>query len=236
LSVLMAMATDAVTLEAKLAFLRRPESYPERPRRVEAIETHMSWVFLTEERAYKLKKPVRHQRLDFSTLPLRRHHCEAEMRLNPRLAPQVYLGLVALTMDADGTLHLDGPGRTIDWLVAMRRLPRDRMLDRALAGRTASRMDIERVATVLAEFYRDALPTEITADDYRRHLAEEVDESRARLLATGAGLPRPLVERVLGRQSAYLENEAAALERRVAERARDSHEPARRVRIVRIFL
>jgi aminoglycoside phosphotransferase family enzyme len=212
------MSEDSVGLDAKLAFLRRPDGYPERPLRVEAIETHMSWVFLTESRAYKLKKPVRHAGLDFSSLALRRRHCEAEMRLNPRLAPLVYLGLVALTLDAAGAMHLDGPGRTIEWLVTMRRLPPHRMLDRAVRDRTATRVDIERVATLLAEFYRDAPSIETSPDDYRRHLADEIAESRSRLLETGAGLPRQLIERVLRRQSAYLEGEAAMIDKRIADR------------------
>jgi uncharacterized protein len=216
--VMPALSPDAVGLAAKLAFLRRPESYPERPHTVEAIETHMSWVFLTESRAYKLKKPVRHDGLDFSSLALRRGHCEAEMQLNPRLAPQVYLGLVALTLDASGAMHLDGPGRTIEWLVSMRRMPPHRMLDHMVRERTASRVDVERVATLLAEFYRDAEPVGMTADEYRRYLADEIAESRVRLLAPGAGLPRPLVERVLQRQSAYLERQAAVIDRRVADR------------------
>ena len=215
--VMTTLAPDAVGLAAKLAFLRRPDSYPERPRAVEAIETHMSWVFLTEDRAYTLKKPVRHAGLDFSSLTLRRGHCEAEMRLNPRLAPQVYLGLVALTLDASGAMHLDGPGRTIEWLVAMRRLPPHRMLDRAVRERTASRIDVERAATLLAEFYRDAAPIEMAAADYRRHIADEIAESRAQLLAPGAGLPRQLVERILRRQCDWLESGGALLDRRAAE-------------------
>ena len=72
-------------IEAKVAFLRRPEAYAEKPRSVEVVETHMSWVFLTERHAYKLKKPVRYDSLDFSTPELRRRDCEAEVRLNRRL-------------------------------------------------------------------------------------------------------------------------------------------------------
>jgi hypothetical protein len=64
-----------ITLEAKIEFLKRPESYPDRPHKVEALETHMSWVFLTENYAYKLKKPVRYEFLDFSTVDARHHDC-----------------------------------------------------------------------------------------------------------------------------------------------------------------
>jgi hypothetical protein len=89
-------ALPRVGLEQKIAFLRWPASYPEAPPAVEAIETHMSWAFLTRERVYKLKKPVRYDYLDFSTVKLRRRNCRREVRLNRRLAPGVYLGVVAL--------------------------------------------------------------------------------------------------------------------------------------------
>ncbi|HEB77603.1 MAG TPA: hypothetical protein ENI90_03630, partial [Methylothermaceae bacterium] len=91
------MAID-VPLAAKLAFLRDPSSYPDQPARVEAIETHMAWVFLTDRFAYKLKKPVRYPYLDFSTLAAREFYCHEEVRLNQRLAPGVYLGVAALNL------------------------------------------------------------------------------------------------------------------------------------------
>ena len=80
---------QAASLETKLDFLGRPAAYPEAPSRVEAVETHMSWVFLTDTHAYKLKKPVRYDYLDFSTVEARRLDCEAEVRLNRRLAADV---------------------------------------------------------------------------------------------------------------------------------------------------
>ena len=77
-------------IEQKIAFLSRPETYPEPTQRVETKETHMSWVFLTDTQAWKLKKPVRYDFLDFSTLEARRRDCEEELRLNRRLAADVY--------------------------------------------------------------------------------------------------------------------------------------------------
>ena len=76
-------------LDVKLGFLARPDTYPEEPSHVEAVETHMSWVFLTDTHAYKLKKPVRYAYLDFSTAEARRLDCELEVRLNLAIARQV---------------------------------------------------------------------------------------------------------------------------------------------------
>ncbi|NUB11534.1 hypothetical protein GAY28_01700 [Azospirillum brasilense] len=83
-----------VPLDAKVAFLRKPDAYPDRPSRVETIETHLSWVFLTERYAYKLKKPMPLPHVDFTSLTTRRRNCLTEMRLNRRLAPDVHLGVV----------------------------------------------------------------------------------------------------------------------------------------------
>jgi aminoglycoside phosphotransferase family enzyme len=102
-----------VELSAKLSFLRRTSSYPEGTKRVEAIETHMSWVFLTDRFAYKLKKPVRLPFLDFVALTARKLACEDSIRLNRRLAPGVYLGVVPLCVDADGVLHHGSGGEHI---------------------------------------------------------------------------------------------------------------------------
>ena len=77
-----------VPLSEKLRFLRRPEGYPERPAQIEVKESHMSWVFLTQAHAYKLKKPVRYSYLDYSTIAARRDNCAAEVRLNAASRPK----------------------------------------------------------------------------------------------------------------------------------------------------
>ena len=118
-----------IPLETKVAFLRRAASFPEQTAQVEAVETHMSWVFLTERHAYKLKKPVRTPFLDFSSIASRRRHCEAEVSLNRRLARGVYLDTVRLAADPAGKLQLGGKARVVDWLVKMRRLPAPVRLD-----------------------------------------------------------------------------------------------------------
>ena len=83
-----------ISLEEKLAFLHNPSCYPQCVFKIETIETHMSWVFLTDENAYKLKKPVRHDIFDFRSIEARKHFCEEEVRLNRRLAEDVYLAVL----------------------------------------------------------------------------------------------------------------------------------------------
>src|SRR5574341_2429097 len=132
-------------IREKVAFLSKPESYPAPTRTVETKETHMSWVFLTDTQAWKLKKPVRLDYLDFSDPEARRRNCEQEVRLNRRLAPEVYLGIAPLILDRQGKMRLEGEGEPIDWLVVMRRLPAARLLDRAIADQTVSEADARKV-------------------------------------------------------------------------------------------
>jgi len=118
----------------------------------EPIETYTHWVFLTNDRAYKVKRPVRFPFLDYSTLERRRHLCEEEVRLNRRLAPEVYRRVAVLT--ADG--RVDGDGEPVEYAVEMERLPQGRMLDRLLADDAVPPADVEHIADVLARFHREA--------------------------------------------------------------------------------
>ena len=118
------IANDATnSLKEKIDFLSRPSSY-HKVTTVEVLETHMSWVFLTDKYVYKLKKPVTYPFLDFSTLQARRKYCMEEIRVNKLLAGDTYLGVVALK-SFRGELQLDGKGEPIDYLVKMKRLHRE---------------------------------------------------------------------------------------------------------------
>jgi aminoglycoside phosphotransferase family enzyme len=166
---------------AKVALLQRPETYPEDPGRLETVETHMSWVFLTERHAYKLKKPVRYEYLDFSTLASRRKNCEEELRLNQRLAPGVYLAVVPLAVDARGNARLEGAGEILDWLVKMRRLPADRMLDNLIRRQAVSEAEVRNLAAGLAAFYRESPPVRLPPAEYRRRCERSVYANRRAL-------------------------------------------------------
>jgi aminoglycoside phosphotransferase family enzyme len=211
-------------VDAKVAFLSRPDAYHHEPRRVDVTETHMSWVFLTDRFAYKLKKPVRYDFLDFSTVEARRRDCDEEVRLNRRLAPDVYLGVVPLAADPDGNLRLGENGEVVDWLVKMRRLPAARMLENAIRNHRVDLADLRRAAAHLANFYRGAPAVAVTPAEHRQRLATEVRTSLRELTGPGAGLPADLVTRVSGAQLALLQGDTELFDRRVrAGRILEAH-------------
>ncbi|WP_159592347.1 hypothetical protein [Chelativorans xinjiangense] len=170
----------------------------------------MSWVFLADDRVYKLKKPVRRPFLDFSTVAKRRFFCEEEVRLNSRLAPETYLRVVPLCRLPSGAFSLGDRGRIVDWLVEMRRLPQADMLDERIAKGQAGRDDIGRVAGLLAEFYACRAPERAEGGVYLRHLLAEHRLNRSVLmrpdLALGetAGSPLDAVEWLLARSRAEI--------------------------------
>jgi aminoglycoside phosphotransferase family enzyme len=210
------IASDEPTLAAKVAALSRRELYPDPTGSVACTETHMSWVFLTDRHAYKLKKPVRYEHLDFSTPERRRFNCEEEVRLNRRLAAGVYLGVVPLTVDPDRRLRLDGPGRPVDWLVRMRRLPAAGMLDAAIAAGTVRPEEVERIARLLAAFYAAAPHVAVDPDTYRDRFLREIAVNRSELPLYGL---RPgEFETALEHQTRYLARERSLLDARVRQR------------------
>ena len=179
------------------------------------IETHMSWVFLTDRHAYKLKKPVRYDYLDFSTIEARRQNCEDEIRLNRRLAPDVYLAAIPLTADAEGGLRLDGTGAVVDWLVKMRRLPADQMMDRAITARTLTRADVRHVAGFLSHFYLGCAPIELDPARYRECRARDIGDNLRELTDPAFALAADPIRAVCAAQRAFLEQRAELFDRRV---------------------
>lgn len=205
-----------IALESKVAFLRQPSSFPDPTFRVEAIETHMSWVFLTDDYAYKLKKPVHYEALDFRTVAARRHFCEEELRLNRRLAKSVYLEVVALTVDLAGHLQLGGCDEAIDFLVKMRRLPAGQMLDYALKDGSVQAADMGRIAALLNDFYHALPAVAISPVAYRNRFSHGIERNLGTLSALAYHLPLAQVTRVCAAQHTALEHLAACLDARVA--------------------
>ena len=180
--------------------LARTSTYPERPSRVEVVETHISWVFLTDRFAYKLKKPVQYEFLDFSTPELRHEACQEEVRLNRRLAPAVYLDVIPVNSSRRGRLSLGGPGTARDWVVKMRRLQTARRLDRLIANSQLSSSAIQLLAGRLSSFYQNLPPLTTRTEEYRAEIERHVRANRDELLKPIHGLSKAQVKRVHGSQ------------------------------------
>lgn len=202
----------------KVAFLRAPDNYPDHPTEVEIKETHMSWVFLTNEYVYKLKKPVRYAFLDFSTVEARHRDCEQELRLNRRLAPDVYLAVVPLTVEHDGHIALGGSGTAIDWLVKMRRLPQERMLDELIRrGVPIEARDIDAVAHMLSAFYGSAPTAELTGEGYRARLHRDLEATCRALLDESYPLSTTRIETIRHGQLTLLARRPKLFDARVEQ-------------------
>jgi aminoglycoside phosphotransferase family enzyme len=117
----------------------------------EVIETHISWILLGED-AYKIKKAVKFSFLDFSTLEKRKFLCEEEVRLNKRLAPDVYLGIVPIT-EKNGKPEINGSGKAVEYAIRMKRLPQEARMDVLLGKENVSGEHVQEIAAIVAEFH-----------------------------------------------------------------------------------
>ncbi|MGK2913855.1 MAG: AAA family ATPase [Porticoccaceae bacterium] len=133
--------------------LLNPACYPHPVGRIELIETHISWVILTGDYAYKIKKPVNFGFVDFSTLDKRQHYCEEELRLNRRFAPPLYQGVIAITGSPQAP-RIGGQDEPFDYAVVMRQFDQAALLDRQLAAGHFSLEDAFRLGVVLADQHR----------------------------------------------------------------------------------
>ncbi len=156
------------------AFLADPRSHG--GAQVTRIETHGAMVFLADDRAYKIKKAVRYPYMDFSTLALREAACKAELSLNRRTAPDIYLRADAICRDRSGrfTLGQPGPGlEAVDWCVVMRRFRQDALFDSMAQRGTLTADHIERLAEEVAAFHGSAEHRRIDAEPAMRWVVEE---------------------------------------------------------------
>ncbi|HXJ82828.1 MAG TPA: AAA family ATPase [Candidatus Methylomirabilis sp.] len=212
-----------MTTDSLVEGLLRPEAYPPpRPTRVDLVTTHISWVFLTDHDVWKVKRPVDYGFLDYTTLEQRLHFCLEEVRLNERLAPGVYRGVMPVRLEPGG-FTLNGEGPIVDYVVHMRRLPDSASLDSRLRAGTLTHDQLWAVAAVLASFYATASvrppfgsPAVIGAT-----VLQNLDEARPFI---GRFVSEETFEAVRGWQVGFLEREGGRFEARVAKgRVRDGH-------------
>jgi aminoglycoside phosphotransferase family enzyme/predicted kinase len=149
-----------------LKSLMKVDAYPETVTGVELIQTHVSYIFLTDRHAYKIKKPVDFGFLNFSTIDRRRFYCNEEVRLNRRLCPEIYEGVVELRETPSGAAF-HGTGPVIDYAVKMKRLPAERMLDKLVDAGAVTVTDMREISRTIAGFHRLA-PTSPAIAEYGR--------------------------------------------------------------------
>ncbi|VAW90725.1 FIG00496272: hypothetical protein [hydrothermal vent metagenome] len=123
--------------------------------KITLLETHISWVILTGEFAYKIKKPVNLGFLDFSTVEKRHFYCNEELRLNSRLAPQLYLAVVTINGSKQKP-YINGDGKVIEYAVKMRQFSQQTQFDRLLENNKLTEMQIDSLASTVAKFHSEA--------------------------------------------------------------------------------
>lgn len=208
--------TRQATIRRKRKFLQRAQTYPGQVRPVELIETHFAWVFLTELHAYKLKKPMRQDVMDYRTIAARARGCRNEVRLNRRLAPSVYLGVVPLGCERDGRLVLGPAARSVDWLVKMRRLNAARMLDRSIAAHAVTDTDLHNLGALFARFYATARSEPMERAGYLAHLRRQVFDNLRALQAPELCMTASRVEEVIDAQLQFIAGNSRLLAARGA--------------------
>ena len=134
--------------------LKKPEAYDEEAGQIELKQTHISYVFLTRNFVYKVKKAVDFGFLDFSTLEKRRLFCEKELVLNRRLCGDMYLEVVPITKS--DVFKINGEGAAVEYAVKMKRIPEEKIMTRLLEEAKVDEKLVDRMAKIIAEFHLKA--------------------------------------------------------------------------------
>lgn len=179
----------------------------------ELIETHLSWVLLAGGSAWKIKKPVCFPFIDTTALPVRQHFCEEELRLNRRLAPSLYIGVVPIAGTPEAPV-LNGPGQALEYAVQMRRFPQEALFSHQLEAASLSGADVDKLAALLADFHAHAERADLATD------FASPERRRAAALAALEGASPVASPAEQAQLQNWLEAEAAALAPLWAQRQR----------------
>jgi uncharacterized protein len=203
-----------------------PHVYPFPPGTIELRETHISCVYLTDKKVYKIKKPVNYDFLDFSTLERRHHFCLQEVLHNRRFAPDTYLGVVPIRLH-HGQLLIDGKeGEIVEYAVEMRRLPAERMLDRLVERHDPSLPDeAVRLGSTLAQIHKNCQVCREEPEDvvsvvrrnWEENFTQTGDYAGVTIIPEALALCRDRIRAAIDNLSRQM------LEREAAGLVRDSH-------------
>jgi len=205
--------------------LLNPEIYPDRPPLIRFIETHISLLFLTGNHVYKLKKPVDFGFLDFTSLEKRKFFCEQEVKLNRRLSPTIYLGVIRITKEGDRIL-LEEKGEPVEYAVKMKQIPEEKLMDKLLERRQVTPKMIEAVSEKLVQFYfaaetNDHIKSFAKPDRVKQDTDENFEQTERYI---DVAIPREVYEEVKNKTNEFLKtNGKIFLQRIASDRIRDCH-------------
>ena len=205
--------------------LLNPEIYPDHPQTVEFSETHISLLFFTGHHVYKLKKPVNFGFLDFTTLVKRKYFCEQEVRLNRRLSPEIYLGVIRVTDDGK-EISLNGKGEVLEYAVQMKQIPEEFLMDKLLKRGKVTPEMMKRVSEKLVLFYSVAETSEyIKSFAKPERVKQDTDENFEQTEKyIDEAIPREAYEEIKNRTNRFFKEQTDLFARRItADRIRDCH-------------
>jgi aminoglycoside phosphotransferase family enzyme len=202
-----------------------PRAYPDLTTRVELVQTHISYIFLTDDFAYKVKKPVDLGFLNFTTLRRRHYYLQEELNLNRRLCPEIYLEVLPIVSHY-GRVEVGGKGHPAEYALKMVRMPQERMMDEVADRGELNRQHLDRIIARLVPFYENAAtgprinkfgePAVIVYN-------HEENFSKAEALA-GDFLSRELLEEIRSFARNFLARHRALFLKRIKDgRIRDCH-------------
>ena len=201
------------------------QAYPENPGHIELVQTHISFVFLTENYVYKVKKPVNFGFLDFETLEKRRFFCEKELMLNRRLCPDMYLEVTPINQKGIN-IKIKGTGKTVEYALKMRRLPQDKIMTKLLEENKVGTKLIDQIAKIIAEFHAKAETNEQISEigslaTVKTNWDENFDQT---LNVIGKTISRENFEFIRGKVNTFIDKNKVLFDKRTAEgKVRDCH-------------
>lgn len=195
--------------------LMEPRAYPHPVSSIELVETHISWVILTGTFAYKIKKAVRLDFLDFSSLERRHHYCEEELRLNRRWAPELYLDVIPVRGTADSPIIGGDGGKPIEYALKMQQFPQEAQLDEQLHAGLLHENDMVSLAETIARYHDQANIIEYSND------RESVGKVRAPMMENFSPLRQAIDMDLLSRVQRWTSNSLRDLKPRLIQRRKD---------------
>jgi len=205
--------------------LLESQAYPHKPQKIELVQTQMSFIFLTGEYVYKIKKPVNLGYLDYTTLEKRHFFCHQELELNRRLCPGAYLAVVPI-VEEKGELRIEGRGKAIEYAVKMKQLPQDRMMDMLLPQGQVTLEMVARVAEKLMSFHQKAETNqEIAAFGKLDVIRQNTDENFAQTEKyIGTSITAEEYQHIKNYTNNFIDSNASLFDKRVREgKIRDCH-------------